>query len=185
MKQDQEQAILSLRDNLEKLKCWEEINKIDNEIIQTFKRMTMIELATIENELAVKKDFPEDYQKYIQARSDTHRFEDSTYLGELKAEVIRGEKTLKMHQESLAKYDLFYHRYATIFGSSNLEDVYAKNPEQVAKNKLIAECMALIFPHITPEVEPFMRAQFESKSLNELADIARCFKTDDDWHPKF
>ena len=184
MKQDKEKAILSLRDKLEKLKCWEELNKLDKKMVETFKKMTMIELATIENELAVKKAYPEDYQKYIQARHDTHMFKDESHLEDLQAEVKHTEEMLKIHQASLAKYNAFYQRYATIFGSSNLEDDYKQNPEQKAKNDLIKECMDLIFPNITPELEPLMRAQFENKSLNELADIASCFKMDEERHPK-
>ena len=169
---------------MEKLAYWQKINELDQKLLLIFKRMKMIELATTAKEAEVRKDFPADYQKYIQAKRDMHMFQDEAYLEDLQDEVKRLGEILKMHQDTLATYDLFYHHYATIFGPNNLEDVYAKNPEQEAKIKLINECMTLIFPHITPELEPLMRTQFESKSLNELADIMRCFKMDDDWQPK-
>ena len=171
-----EEKIKEIKADLERIKLQKEVCQMEQKALTTFAEMKKIELAIVEHQSEVAKNYPQEYAKFKQAVSDMQMFMNRPDLRDMQENIAIWQKTLAMYQDTLKDYQSFYQKYQDMYGR-DLEATSTRQKElqDNLKRALIQEIIPLVYPNITPELKPIVENWFIDKSIPELEDIKRLF----------
>lgn len=176
------ETIDKIKSEITQISLQQEIKQIETEILEIFKQMKMIELATLEHQDDVGKKYPKEYKEFQQAIKDMSSFYNvNSNLDDLKEWLYINAENKAMFKEALAKYEKFHRIYNETLGID--EDFQQKRQ---LKDDLIEEIITQIYPNISRELRPIVKKWYQDKSIEELKDIKRANLNElDERHPKF